>query len=297
MHSHGLVLTTTDRGEGPVFDEFFAAYDGAFVLPDEKEDREGLAICLALNHGPENAALTASFGPFRELCVVAHDEADGQFVGGANFIASPYTAADGTQVVTANLNYIFLAPEARGKGRFRALNAAVRALIAGLFSDTPADQVLIFIEQNDPFRMTREAYARDTDYTGMDQFDRLRIWRRLGAMIVDFPYVQPALSADQDADDTLVYSILGATGANIPADVLRHHLERFFHISVLKGAEDDGESVIGDQLRRLARMIDRGEAVPLIDPAPALERIGDPIAAIAAPPAPSFRDFARACRL
>lgn len=47
MKSHGLTLATTDSGEGPVFEQFFEGYDRAFVLPDEKEDREGLATCLA----------------------------------------------------------------------------------------------------------------------------------------------------------------------------------------------------------------------------------------------------------
>lgn len=298
MESHGLTLATTDSGEGPVFEQFFEGYDRAFVLPDEKEDREGLATCLALNQGAGHAKLLARFGLFRELCVTAHDSGTGAFVGGANFIAVPHDAPDGKRTITANLNYIFITPEARGKGRFRALNGAVRDLIGSLFpiSDgEPAARVLIFIEQNDPFRMSVEAYTHDTAYTGMDQFDRLRIWAKLGAKVVDFPYVQPALSVDQEADDTLVYSLLGAdTEASLPADILRHHLERFFHISVLKGEEADRADEIANQLSALSALAAAGAEIGLIDPTTALASIKEPQMALRDIHVTSFRDYARA---
>lgn len=281
-----------------MFEQFFEGYDRAFVLPDEKEDREGLATCLALNQGAGYARLSARFGLFRELCLTAFDRVSGTFVGGANFIAVPYDAADGSRTITANLNYIFIAPEARGKGRLRVLNGAIRDLIGNLFPNSdgePAARVLIFIEQNDPFRMSAEAYAHDTAYTGMDQFDRLRIWAKLGAKVVDFPYVQPALSADQGADNTLVYSVLGADSeASLPADILRHHLERFFHISVLKGEELSGSDEIRDQLSTLLALAAAGADIGLIDPTAALASIKEPQTALRDIHVPSFRDYARA---
>src|SRR3546814_8665011 len=71
-----LSICSTDRGDGAVFDAFFAGYEQAFTLPEEMEGREGFAACLALNHGAEHKRLTAEFGPFRELCLTLHD-ADG----------------------------------------------------------------------------------------------------------------------------------------------------------------------------------------------------------------------------
>ena len=112
-------------------------------------------------------------------------------VGGANFIAMP-SARAGAAIVTANLNYIYVDAEMREDAdNLRQLLEAVMACAAGLFQH---GLPLVFIEQNDPFRMSAESYERDTRAGGIDQLDRLRIWARLGARVVDFPYVQPALS-------------------------------------------------------------------------------------------------------
>src|SRR3546814_12238880 len=81
-----LSICSTDRGDGAVFDAFFAGYEQAFTLPEEMEGREGFAACLALNHGAEHKRLTAEFGPFRELCLTLHDAAGGM-AAGATFLA------------------------------------------------------------------------------------------------------------------------------------------------------------------------------------------------------------------
>lgn len=296
MMTRSLSLSITDCGEGPVFDRFFDAYDRAFVLPDEKESREGLVACLALNHGAAHAELRERYGPFRELCVIATEGEGGDFVGGANFIAMPCAAGEGDgRIVTANLNYLFIDGAARGKGHMRGFVAALTGLIAGFFSD-PAEaaaRALIFIEQNDPFRMTPQAYARDTAFTGIDQFDRLAIWARQGARVVDFPYVQPPLSAEQAPDASLVYSVLGAAEPSLPAALLAHHLRGFFGISVLKGTPLDHNPVAQEQIARLAGM-GAGKRIALLDPAAALATVqGDPAAFVASAQAATFRDWVR----
>ncbi len=45
----------------------------------------------------------------------------------------------------------------------------------------------IFIEQNDPLRLTAAEYAADTAHSGIDQVDLLAIWSRVGAEVLDFP--------------------------------------------------------------------------------------------------------------
>ena len=259
-------LEATDTADSPVFESFFESYSRAFILPDEMEDRDGLAECLALNRGSTHAALVARYGPFRELCVTARDPAGGHLVGGANFIAIPQQSA-GRQIVTANLNYVFVDEAARGQGWFRPLIASLRKLIGGLFIP-PVETVLIFIEQNDPLLLTPEAYARDSGFSGIDQFDRLRIWASLGALVLDFPYVQPALSAQQEPDDRLISSVLGAADASLDANLLEQHLQSFFGISVLKGQTLD--AVAAQQLAALKQMSDTGRKVALLDPGLAL---------------------------
>ena len=147
----------------------------------------------------------------------------------------------------------------------------------------------VFIEQNDPFRMSAEAYAHDTRATGIDQLDRLRIWSKLGARIVDFAYVQPALSARQVPDDSLVYALLGGRDGPLPAALVAAHLRRFFGISVLKGAPLDGDATASAQLSALAA---RDGEIALLDPRPLLARVkgrDDAATALGAEPA-SVRD-------
>jgi hypothetical protein len=285
-----LILETTLAAEGPVFEAFFAGFDRAFVLPDEKEGRAGFEACMALNFGPAKAALTAGYGPFQEHCVIARAGAGGDIVGGANFIALPHPPESREALVTANLNYLYINERFRSRGLFGAFLRALRGFIPALFPEAGGGPV-IFIEQNDPFAMTAEAYRRDTAYAGMDQLARLGIWARQGARIVDFPYVQPPLSDSQQADDTLIYSVLGRDGPALPAALLRRHLDAFFGISVAKGAPLAEAGLA--QLDRLDAMIAAGENVPLLDPAPALARL-DAAMVETGFPAARFRDYARA---
>lgn len=283
--SDRINFNVTMEGNGPIFDRFFEGFDRAFVLPNEKEDREGFQTCLGLNHGPVYRQLSAMYGPYREICLVA--EEDTQEIGGANFIAM--SALDG--LVTANLNYIFVNAGMRGRGYLVKLLRGVREIVQTLFSPTPAE-VLIFIEQNDPFRMSVEDYARDTKFTGLDQFDRLRIWSRLGAKVVDFPYRQPPLSSASAVDDTLLYSVLGASALRLDACVLLAHLRLFFGVSVLKGAPLSDNSAALSQLTALERPCKTKSTIALLDPEPLLACLkarGDTLSR-ADLVAPNFRD-------
>lgn len=281
----GLDVETSISADGDVFARFFAGYDKAFVLPNEKEDEAGFRRCFELNFGADYDRLSAQYGAYSEICFVAHE--NGLFVGGANFIAIPVDA----ETVTANLNYIYVDQGARGGGRFSKLVRAVRETIATLHPN--AKRSLTFIEQNDPFAMSAEDYARDSDFTGLDQLARLRIWAHRGARVVDFPYAQPPLSADQEADDTLVYSVLGAEGPAISACVFKAHLERFFGVSVLKGAPITAQAET--QVRTLAKACGAGVAVGLVDPASLLRRVRTraDIATLWSTPPRNFREALR----
>jgi len=278
VSTSGLAIDATTSGDDGLLDEFYRDYDGAFVLENEKEGYDGFAECLGLNAGDHYANLIGRYGPFREFVAVVRDPATGERLGGTNFIIFPVSGATARELVLSiNLNYVFVNTQLRRKGIFRQLMGDLPALAHRLFAQTNAadlpaarpgasdPQVYIFIEQNDPFRMSREDYDRDTELTGLDQVARIGLWSRLGARIVDFPYVQPPLSKDQDADDTLAYAVLGAPDADLDACLLRSHLERFFGISVLKGADLSVEPTAAAQLSELAIRCQDDRRVPLLD--------------------------------
>ena len=258
----GLDIALADRADDAVFEQFFAGYDRAFVLPNEKENVAGFAACLALNHSETGARLRRAHGPFAEICLIARDSESGDFVGGANFIALE-GRGDAGPVLTANLNYIYVDAGTRGKGYFGRLVAATRTAI-GWSLESAADP-LIFIEQNDPLRMPAQDYARDTAFTGLDQLDRMRIWARQGARVIDHPYVQPPLSEDAGADDNLIYGVL-SDRPDLAACTLRDHLRAFFAISVLKGEPLADVPLAAAQIATLDAACARGERIALLDP-------------------------------
>lgn len=279
-----LAVTGTEDPSSPVLTDFFAGYDRAFVLPDEREELDGFRDCLAANRGAP-----LRFGRrHRELVITLRDAAGGPVLGGANFLATDMGARPGQPHVSVALNYLYVDQQVRGRGLARKLMAAV-ARLAQRAADRPEDEMpAMFIEQNDPFRLTAEEYAADTAHSGLDQVDRLAIWARLGARAVDFPYVQPALSATQGSDDGLLYAALAYPGDTVPAAFLHDHFESFFGVSVLKGGDPAAEPVAGAQLAALAHASEPIALLDLLAPLARLER-GKPL-----PPAHSMLEFAKA---
>jgi GNAT superfamily N-acetyltransferase len=258
--AQGLAVTVTDDSASGTFGTFYEGYDQAFTLPDEKEGRDGFVACLALNHGPEFRRMCSRFGPFRELVLTA--EIDGQSAGGASILVTPLREHS---VVTVNLNYVYVLPGLRGRGLLRRLVDACRELAEWLFPDV--GPVVVFLEMNDPLLLTAQQYAQDSAASGIDQFDRVVIWARLGVRIVDFPYVQPPLSDAQQADGNLMFGVLAESGFRLTGLLLADHLERFFAISVLKSGDIETNGLAASQVRE-----SRGLAhVELLDPIPALE--------------------------
>lgn len=270
-----LRVRASTREDG-VFERFHAAYDRAFVLANEKEDRAGFVECLALNHGDAATALAARYGPFREwVLVLEHGDA---LVGGGNLLCHLQADAVGRALgVDQNLNYVFVDAGHRGRGHLHDLVAAARAVARRSFpAALAAGEVLpdrVFMEINDPLRVSDADYAADTAATGLDQFDRVAIWARLGARLIDFPYVQPALSAGQAPAHDLLMAVLGAAGDELDACLLQRHLERFFGISVLKGADPSGNAEAAAQLRACAAHCAAGRRLALLDPLPRLARL------------------------
>src|SRR5581483_1481323 len=102
-------------------------------------------------------------------------------------------------------------------------------------------------------------------------FDRMQIWGKLGARVLQFPYVQPPLSLASSPDATLFLRVLIRDENNTfprprvrPFDprLLKEHLRRYFGITVLKGRADF--ELIPDvrfQLTNLTKRIAVGEPI------------------------------------
>jgi GNAT superfamily N-acetyltransferase len=265
----GLDIAMSNEAGGPVLELFYSGYDRAFVLPNEKENFAGFVDCLNLNHGAARKRLDAMYGPFSEVCLVARDSESLEFVGGSNFIALSITARD-RSIVTANLNYIFVDSAARGRGYFGRLVEAVRQ--AAIIAMGSSGEPVIFIEQNDPLRMSLDDYQQDTEFTGLDQLDRMRIWAKQNARVIDHPYTQPPLTRDAEPDDNLIYGVL-SDQATLDACLLRDHLRAFFGISVLKGRPLADEPIAARQIATLDDMCVAGQCIDLLDPAEFLAQI------------------------
>lgn len=269
----GLELRATTEPTDPLLEVFFDSYDQAFILPSEKEQIDGFRDCLALNLPPAYQPLAERHGPFREFIAVAVDTTDAAetVVGGANMLCTPLRMDTGEDLLVMNLNYIFVLRSQRRRGYFgrilRACEAlARRAFVANESAPDPAGLlVAMFLELNDPLRLDADAYARDTAHAGLDQFQRVNIWVRAGTRIVDFPYVQPPLSATQEADPNLLLGVRGIDVQQLSACLLREHLSRFFAISVLKGVDPAGNQEAHGQLLRLDELCSVGSEIPLLD--------------------------------
>ncbi len=291
----GLTITATLDPDASILRQFYEGYEKAFVLPNEREELDGFRECLALNLPPQRDSLERRYGPFREVVMIAKDGPDGPMIGGTNFICfapARFPGDDAPPPMTINLNYAFVVEAARRRGFLRPLVDAVAPSARAMLALGPSTPSLTFIEQNDPLRMSVADYVRDTQMTGLDQVDRIAIWARFGALVVDFPYVQPPLSPTHEPEESLVMSVLGATAPWLSACRLEHHLRRFFAISVLKGGEPDRVPSAANQLAMLAQLCQRNTPIRLFDPRAWIECDGVAIRGKGRAPGapPSLRD-------
>lgn len=248
-----------------LLNDFYPGYDQSFVICSEKEELQGFRECLALNVGETYKLLSAQYGPYREYVLVTYDS-QGTAVGGANFICFLIDDA-----ISINLNYVFILPVHRGKGYFRPIlkacsHLALTTLRPFLSSSPPFTDPIVFFEQNDPVRMSVKDYEEDSQQSGLDQIKRIAIWAKVGARIIDTPYVQPALSADQKDDFNLLFCVISdEIGPTLAPCLLKAHIERFFRISVLKHKADISTNHAADRyMTTLEGQCNRGESIRLV---------------------------------
>jgi hypothetical protein len=218
------------------FGKLYSIYSAMFPLPDEREPPEAFVEIAALN---ERADVQALYGPWREIITGIRLRPGEPLVGGNIFgvTTSPFHIAFGCQASIHDI-YLFLEPAARGNGA--AADAKpykeARALAAfGFAAGSGKMPPLIFLEVNNPLRMTPEEIEEDTARSGINPWRRYIFWKRSGFAPLDFAYVQPALRAETSAVRYLDLFCTAGPAEAIPAELVAAHLNAFISISVLKG--------------------------------------------------------------
>jgi GNAT superfamily N-acetyltransferase len=221
-----------------ILEPFYDLYSQVFTLEEEREPIEAFRAILDMNSRTD---LQRDFGPYCEYITVAKAR-DSRVIALANYILYAYPGGAYEFSGSSQLNFICVAPDARGQGMatqlLRFLETRVDAF-ATAHTGEPSPRTFITIEQNNPSRMTPEQRRRDEAAAGISSERRNRWWRRQGYRRLDFPYVQPPLSEEQEACRYIDYyaRLLGPGSADfnsLPSAQLLDHLRRYFFISVGK---------------------------------------------------------------
>jgi hypothetical protein len=151
-----------------------------FPDPDERESLENIQAYLQAKH----AGWYTSEGPKNNYHILLAEK-DGMTVAA---VVCDYLAVPNSGII----EFLLVAESARAQGLGWRMHEAVEAILQ---QDAIAagHQELdgITIEMNDPYRVE---IASDN----MDPFVRARLWGGWGYAVLEFPYVQPALSYDQE---------------------------------------------------------------------------------------------------
>ena len=153
----------------------------AFPDPDERESLENIQKYLWLKQRGELGA-----NNYHVLVVL---DGDAVVAGSVSaYLEKPSAGA---------IEYLFVNPEQRGKGLANHLLEATEHTLAADAESARRAIELIIAEIQDPFRTPRSGAA-------FDPFKRAAIWHRWGYRVMDFPYVQRALTPQQATVDTLL---------------------------------------------------------------------------------------------
>jgi hypothetical protein len=111
---------------------------------------------------------------------------------------------------------------------------------------------LIFIEVNNPLRMSPEEIAQDARSSGIDPHVRYEFWQRAGLRPLDFAYVQPRLREEARAVGYLDL-FCSAETPEVPSALIANHLRSFISVSVLKGRSAESDQDFATMSAALAR--------------------------------------------
>lgn len=229
-----------DPADARSFATLYNIYAEMFPLPDEREPPGAFFDLAALN---VNTDIQMALGPWREIVAAIRLWQGGPIVGGHVFGAttSREHIAFGC-MSSVQAMYTFLERRARGTGPIADMRRYMEEESLRVFGfPAPSVRPLIFLEVNNPLRMTPEQVEEDAQKSGMDPFKRYVFWRRNGFRPLDFAYTQPRLRPEAEPVRYLDLFCSDIPQAPIPVAVIEKHLAAFISISVLKGtpAADD----------------------------------------------------------
>lgn len=216
-------------------------YVAEFPDPDERESLENIKTYLHLKE-------KGWYGKNDYYVIVAVD-AENKPVGGSisDFLDEPNAGV---------IEFLFINSERRlaGLGR-RLLEETERVLhdSAQRHRGRPLDWIIG--EMEDPFRCPTYGDA-------FDPFARTQVWHRWGYRRIDFPYVQPALSAQQSPVDTLL--LIAKTCSPRFTDTIPSAQVRLLLQEYLRWAMRIPEPKSNIEYRQMASYLSQHESVELL---------------------------------
>ena len=244
-----LHLDVINRPGDFLFPELYDLYSRVFTLPDETETYEGFEATLRLNTDP---LLMERFGAHEETWLYLRDPFSKTIIAGVDFstyfLPGLLRKAHGF-AATNHIIYIFVRPEYRSFGLANHLLRLTEEYALNFSGQR--GPVLFFCEQNAPELMTAEEYFMDNLNALIDQCERLKWWDRLGYKRLNFNYIQPPLNPGMEPCLNLTLNVRAGDIKEVPSELVREHLERFFGIAVFKGRDASGDPFYERQMQWL----------------------------------------------
>lgn len=159
------------------------------------------------------------------------------------------------EVNTGVIEFLVVAPARRRDGLGRRLLEWTEGKLAGDAQAQGRALDAVIGEMNDPFK--------SPPGDSLDPFLRLRVWDAWGYAKLDFPYVQPALSAQQEPVPHLLLSMkaLPARSAAVTGHLVRRIVHEYIRWAMR--IEDPGQSAEYQAMARYLAQHDRVALVPL----------------------------------
>ncbi len=258
-----FVFEEVESSGSLLFEEFFAIYEAAFPIEDEREGVEAFDAILGLNR---DRRVQDAFGPYREVVAAVRSWDGGPVIGGHVFgiVSGPLHRRLGYAASIQGI-YSFLHPDHRGSVPIAAFSAYCRSMATRIFGHgmTSPRVAPILMEVNNPLRMRPDEIVMDREVSGLDPSRRYGFWHRSGYSPLDVCYVQPRLRDDAEPIRYLDLFCSRDSGPSLSADLLIAHLRAFLSVSVLKG--DDADHDV--DFMSLRASLPPGSSVSIVDPA------------------------------